>query len=338
MKPLALLLLTLATFAQAEPVKLIFDTDIGNDVDDALALGIIHNLQKRGHCELLAVTVTKDHPQAAAFVDAINTFYGRPDVPIGVVRDGSTREPGKFNLLADEKNADGCLRYPHDLLSGRDAPEAVGLLREILAKQADGSVALVQVGFFSNFARLLDSTPDRHSPLSGRDLIQKKVRVLSIMAGAFQTINFNTRYIEYNVKLDIPAAQKLAKEWPSPIVWSGYEIGIAAAYPHESIERDYEYVAHHPLKEAYYLYNPPPHDRPTWDPTAALYAIMPERGYFELSPAGAVTVDADGATVFRPAKNGKGRDRYLVLNDVLSARVREAIVQLSSEPPAGPPK
>lgn len=333
MKPI-LLLLTLATFAKAEPVKLIFDTDIGNDVDDVLALGMIHTLQKRGHCELLAVTVTKDHPQAAAFVDAINTFYGQPNVPIGVVREGSAPEPGKFNLLADEKNADGSLRYPHDLLSGKAAPEAVGLLREILAKQADDSVSLVQVGFFTNFARLLDSPPDQHSPLSGRELIQKKVRVLSIMAGAFQTINFNTRYSEYNVRIDIPAAQKLAKEWPGPIVWSGYEIGIATAYPHVSIERDYEYVPHHPLKEAYYLYNPPPHDRPTWDPTAALYAILPDRGYFELSPAGAVTVDADGATVFRPAKNGKGRDRYLVLNDVLSARVREAIVQLSSEPPA----
>lgn len=46
----------------AEPVRLIFDTDIGNDVDDALALGVIHALQSRGECELLAVTVSKDHP------------------------------------------------------------------------------------------------------------------------------------------------------------------------------------------------------------------------------------------------------------------------------------
>ena len=59
--------------SQAAPVKLIFDTDMGNDVDDLMALCMIHNLQKRGACELLAVTVTKDHPQAAAFVEAPST-------------------------------------------------------------------------------------------------------------------------------------------------------------------------------------------------------------------------------------------------------------------------
>lgn len=333
-KPLLFTLLATASLTQATPVKLIFDTDMGNDVDDVMALEMIHNLQKRGACELLAVTVTKDHPQAAAFVDAVNTFHGYPDVPIGVVKGGATPEAGKFNKLADEKNEDGSFRYPHDLLSGNDAPEAVGLIRKLLAAQPDQSVALAQVGFFTNFARLLDSKGDEHSPLSGRDLIKQKVTVLSIMAGAFQTVNWETRHLEYNVVKDVPAAQKLAVHWPTPIVWSGYEIGVAAAYPHVSIERDFEYVKHHPLKEAYYAYNPPPHDRPTWDPTAVLYAIYPDRGYFDLSPAGGVTVEDNGATWYRPSKDGKGRHRYLVLSPVQAARVREAIVQLCVEPPA----
>jgi inosine-uridine nucleoside N-ribohydrolase len=339
MKPLvvlALLLAALSGAAPAAPVKLIFDTDMGNDVDDAMALCMIHSLQKRGAVELLAVTITKDHPQAAAFVDAVNTFYGYPDVPIGVVKGGATPEPGKFNLLAAAKNPDGSLRYPHDLKSGADAPEAVGLLRRLLAAQPDASVALVQVGFFTNFARLLDSKPDHHSPLSGRDLIAKKVKVFSIMAGAFQTVNWNTRHLEYNVVKDVPAAQAIAKRWPSPLIWSGFEIGVAAAYPHVSIERDFEYVPHHPLKEAYYLYNPPPHDRPTWDPTALLYAVHPDRGYFDLSPAGTVTVEDNGATWYRPGKDGKGPHRFLVMSPAQAARVREAIVQLCVEPPARP--
>jgi inosine-uridine nucleoside N-ribohydrolase len=333
---LTLLFATSCAVATAAPVKLVFDTDMGNDVDDLMALCMIHNLQKRGACELLAVTVTKDHPQAAAFVDAVNTFYGRPDVPIGVVRHGAAPEPGKFNLLADARNDDGSLRYPHDLKSGADAPEAVGLIRRLLAAQPDASVALVQVGFFTNFARLLDSKPDEHSPLAGRDLIAKKVKLLSIMAGAFQTVNWNTRHLEYNVVKDVPAAQALAKRWPAPVVWSGYEIGVAAAFPHGVIESDLDYVAHHPLKEAYYLYSPPPHDRPTWDPTALLYAVYPDRGYFDLSPAGTVTVEDNGATWFRPAKDGKGPHRFLVMSPAQTARVREAIVQLSVEPPAGP--
>ena len=331
---LSAFLCVLAGIAQAEPVKFIFDTDMGNDVDDLMALAMINNLHSRGTCELLAVTVTKDHPQAAAFVDAVNTFYGHPNIPIGVVHDGAAKEAGKFNKLADEKNADGSFRYPHDLLSGKDAPEATGLIRKILAAQPDHSVTIAQVGFFTNLARLLDTKGDEHSPLSGRDLIAQKVKVLSIMAGAFQTVNYDTRHLEYNVKLDVPAAQKLAKEWPSPMVWSGYEIGVAAAYPHVVIEQDLNYVPHHPLKEAYYLYNPPPHDRPTWDPTAVLYALMPDRGYFDLSPPGNVTVEQDAATLFRPGKGGKGNHRFLIMNAEQTARVREVIVQLSVQPPS----
>ena len=275
-----------ACTVSAAPVKVIFDTDVGNDVDDVLALSVLHALQSRGECELLAVTITKPDELAGPFVNAVNTFYGRPDVPIGVVKGGATPEPGKFNLLADAKNEDGSLRYPHDLMSGNDAPEATGLIRTLLAAQPDNSVTLVQVGFFTNFKRLLESQPDAHSPLSGRELIMKKVKVLSIMAGAFQTVNWDTRYLEYNVVKDVPAAQALAKSWPSPVVFSGYEIGVAAAFPHEVIERDFEYVKHHPLKEAYCLYNPPPHDRPTWDPTALLYAVYPERGYFDQDDLG----------------------------------------------------
>jgi inosine-uridine nucleoside N-ribohydrolase len=322
MKPLLLSLL-FSSLATAAPVKLIFDTDMGNDIDDLMALSMIHSLQKRGACELLAVTITKDHPQAAAFVDAVNTFYGYPDTPIGVVRDGAAKEPGKFNLLAD--------KYPHDLKSGADAPEAGALIKEILAKQPDGSVVIAQVGFFTNLARLMDDP-------AAKDLIAKKVKVLSLMAGAFQTVRFDTRHLEYNVKLDIPAAQKLAKDWPTPMVWSGFEIGVAAAFPHVAIEQDLNYVEHHPLKEGYYLYNPPPHDRPTWDPTSVLYAIYPDRGYFDLSPAGEVTVEEDAATLFRPNKNGKGKHRYLIMNPEQTERVREAIVQLSVEPPASAAK
>lgn len=320
--------------AQAEPLKLIFDTDMGNDTDDVMALCMIHNLQSRGAVELLAVTITKDHPQAAAFVDAVNTFYGRPDTLIGVVKGGATPEPGKFNLLAEAKNEDGSLRYPHDLMSSSDAPEATGLIRKLLAAQPDNSVALVQVGFFTNFQRLLESQPDAASPLNGRDLIAKKVKVFSVMAGAFQTVNWDTRHLEYNVVKDVPAAQKLAKEWPSPVVWSGFEIGVAAAFPHEVVARDFGYVKHHPLKEAYYLYSAPDHDRPTWDPTALLYAIYPDRGYFDLSPAGKVTVEDDGATWYRPSRDGKGPHRYLVMRPEQAARVREAIVQLCVAPPA----
>ena len=316
--------------ALAEPVRIIYDTDIGNDVDDVLALAMLHSLMTRGDCDLLAVTVTKSAAQAGPFVDAVNTFYGRPDLPIAVIRRPNTPEPGKFLPLADAL-ADGRPRYPHDLKASAEAADPNQLLRKLLSQQPDNSLALVQVGFFSNFAALLDTPGDESSPLTGKELVKQKVKLLSIMAGSFQTMEHNNHYLEYNVKIDVPAAQKLAKEWPTPIVWSGFEIGIAVPYPHESIERDYNYVPHHPVKESYVLYNPPPHDRPTWDLTAVLYAVHPDRGYFDLSPPGAVTVENDGFTRFQP--KAKGRDRFLIMSDLQAARVREALVQLSSQPP-----
>jgi len=318
-----------------QPVKLIFDTDMGNDIDDAMALAVIHTLERRGACELLAVTSTKDHPKSAAFIDALNTFYGRPDVPIGAVRDGVTPEIGKFLPLADLKNEAGDLLYPHDLRSGADAPEAVDLLRKTLAAQPDGSVTIAQVGFFTNLARLLESKPDEHSPLAGAQLIEKKVKQLVIMAGAFQTIRYRTQYIEYNVMKDIPSAQRFAENWTAPIVWSGFEIGIAADYPWQSVMEDFEYAQPHIIKEGYLAYVPEkPHNRPTWDLTAVLHAVYPERGYFELSPPGEVTITDEGVTVFDPRKGKGKRDRYLIMDDVQTARVREALVQLTSAAPS----
>ncbi len=319
--------------AQAQPgppVPVIFDTDMGNDVDDALALGMLHALESRGRCKLLAVTLTKDHPLAGPFVDAVNTFYRRPEIPVGAVRNGPTPEDSKFLPLAAAKN-DGRLRYPHRLFDGRDAPEAVSLLRQLLAGQPDHSVRLVQVGFSTNFVRLLASPADAASPLTGRELISQKVHSLAIMAGAFTAIDGNQRYREYNVIKDIPAAKIIAHDWPTPNTWSGFEIGIAAPYPANSIDRDYAYVPHHPLAEAYRLYEPPPHNRPTWDLTAALYAVCPDDGYFDLSPPGTVHVEDDGFTRFEPGANG--RQRYLILRESQRSRLIEALVQLSSQPP-----
>ncbi|EMI19656.1 inosine/uridine-preferring nucleoside hydrolase [Rhodopirellula maiorica SM1] len=309
-----------------DPVPLIFDTDIGNDVDDVLALGMIHALQSRGECELLAVTITKDHELAAPFVDAVNTFYGRGDIPIGVCRSGVTNTAGRFNVLASQQD-NGKLRYPHDLASGNDAPDAVAVLRKSLVDADDGSVVIAQVGFSTNLANLLSSKADDVSPLSGAELVQQKVRLLSIMAGAF-----TDSHKEYNLIKDIPSAKKIVNDWPTPIVWSGYAVGKSLLYPHQSILTDYGYVDHHPLAEAYILYQPPPHDRPTWDLTSVLYGVRPNHGYFELSEPGKVQMADDGVTTFDAAANG--RDRYILVREDLRPKVLEALQLLSSQPPS----
>ncbi len=150
------------------------------------------------------------------------------------------------------------------------------------------------------------------------------------MAGAFTLIN-GQEHPEYNVTQDIPAAQQLVAQWPVEMIFSGFEIGLAIPYPAMSIEREFAYVPHHPLAEAYQLYEPTPHERPTWDLTSVLWAIRPDYGYFDLSPRGQVAFNDEGFTTFQ--ENTAGKHRYLIANDIQKARVREALALLTSQPP-----
>jgi inosine-uridine nucleoside N-ribohydrolase len=284
-------------------------------------------LERRGECRLLGVTLTKDNPWAAPFVDLVNTFYGRGDVPIGIVRNGKTPEDGTFiRAIAEKKGPGGSLLYPRKLSDARSAPEAVALIRRLLAAQADQSVVIAQVGFSTNLARLLDSPGDEASPLGGRDLVARKVRLLSIMGGALPPL-----VAEYNIRVDLAASTKVFSEWPTAVVASGFEIGEAVLYPAVSIENDFGYVEHHPVADAYRAYKKMPYDRPTWDLTAVLYAARPERGYFNVSPPGTIRVDSEGFTRYTPEKNGK--HRFLTLTAEQRVRTQEALVQLASEPP-----
>jgi inosine-uridine nucleoside N-ribohydrolase len=326
-RPLLGLALGLAVTAQAKPVRVIFDTDVGNDVDDALALAMLHAFQSRGECQLLAVTLTKDNPYAVAFADVINTFYGRGEIPIGRVKNGKTPEPGNFlRAVVEARDAQGALLYPRRLAADAAVPEAVALLRKTLAAQPDGSVVLVQVGFFTNYARLLESAPDEFSPLAGRELVARKVRLLSTMAG-----RFFDKGKEYNVFVDAPASQKVFNDWPTPLYASPWELGDSLKYPAVSIERDYTYVAHHPVTEAYRHYMKFPYDRPTWDLTSVLFAVRPDRGYFTVSEPGKITSDAAGKTTFAPDPQGK--HYILSATPEQKARTLEALILLSSQPP-----
>ena len=297
---MAAVLMEVLPVSAAEAPGLIFDTDICGDCDDVLALGMIHALQSRGACKLLAVTVSVDNDLAAPFVDAVNTFYGRGDIPIGVVGKGGVVEQSKYLGLVEEKEDDGRYRYPHNLPLGQGrAPRDARFSARSLAAQPDQSVVIAQVGFSTNLARLLDIgrrrilDPFRHragqaqgqaAVAHGRRLpADRRQRELSGIQRRCGTSR---------------AARSSPSDWPTPMVFSGFEIGIALPYPATSIERDYGYVPHHPLAEAYIRYIPPPHNRPTWDLTAVLFAVLGDRGYFDVSPRGRATIHKDGSCRF----------------------------------------
>jgi len=308
-----------------EPVRIIFDTDMGNDVDDAIALATLHAFESRGEARILAVTITKDNRWAAPYVDLLNTYYGRPGIPLGMVRNGKTPEDGSYlAVVAGKQRPGGALLYPRKVTPESTVPDAVTVLRQTLAAQPDGSVVIVQVGFSTNLARLLDSPADDISPLAGGELAKGKVRLLVAMAGRFADTE-----LEYNIEKDIPAAQKLFAEWPTPIVVSPFELGAETTYPAFRVDRDFRYAADHPLADAYRTYQKMPYDEPLWDPTAALYAVWPDAGYFTAGPEGRVSVDDKGVTTFAA---GGGQTRILSANAEQRARIVEAVAALASQP------
>ena len=327
---LALALFHLPVFADP-PTRIVFDTDIAGDVDDVLALAMLHALADRRECTIEAVTVSKTHPLNGPMVDAVNTFYGRPDVPIGVTKGQYPRESKYLDLVT--RTSDGKEVYPHDLARSSDAPDAVQVLRNVLAKAPPRSITIVPVGLAVNLADLLESAPDATSPLSGRQLVRQKVKLVSVMAGAFSPVNGNQRYLEANVRNDVSSMQRFVANWPEevPVVWSDFNIGIRARYPRESIERDFRYRQDHIVRESYLLHSGPDHDRPSWDLTSVLYAVRPTAGYFDVSAAGRVKIADDGFTTF--TESAAGPHRYLQMNEIQAARVVEVQRTLVSQPP-----
>ncbi len=310
--------------------KIIFETDIGNDVDDALALDMLYKYMDAGDIDLLGIMINKEGVYSPEYTDIMNTWYGYPDVPIGIVLNGADCENDATNyakcvsLMEDEY---GSPLFHRSLKDDSKLPEAHVLYRKILAKQPDHSVTIVSVGFSTNLARLLDTPADDISPLTGKELVVSKVKLLCTMAGCFN----NPDLFEYNIVKDIPSAKKVFAEWPTPVVTSPFEVGIAINYPATSIENDFKWALAHPMVEAYKCYLEMPYDRPTWDLTSVLYSVEGS-SYFSISPAGKIDVTDKGATTFTVDENGNRY--YLMVDSVQAQNIKHHFIGLINRQPA----
>ena len=300
----------------------IFETDMGNDIDDALALDLLYKYMDQGKIKLLAVMTNKEGAGSAHFIDIMNTWYGYPKIPIGIIRNGAEcKHPNDYALAVSNMKINGKPAFKTTIKDFTKLPDAEQLYRKILSKQSDHSVVIISVGFSTNLARLLDTKPDSYSPLNGRELIEKKVKFFSLMAG-----NFDQRHLtEYNVVKDITACAKLFKESPVPIVTSPFELGEAVQYPGKSIENDFGWTTRHPMVEAYKAYAKMPYDRPTWDLTAVLEVLEPGK-FMTQSPKGTIVVDEKGHTNFTQEANGL--HSYLTITPEQGKRIKQFFVEI----------
>ena len=313
------------------PKKVIFETDLGNDIDDALALDMLYKYMDADSLDLLAISINKPGTAPAVYADIMNRWYGYPDIPVTILREGADCETDAVNYAAaaSAMGSDNMEPlFPREIESIGSLPLPEKEYRRILAASGDSSVTVISTGFFTNLAKLLETGPDECSPLTGRELVARKVRSMCCMAGCFN----DTIPAEYNVKKDIPAARKVFDEWPGEIVASPFELGFSIRYPAESIENDFCWTSAHPMVEAYKVYRPMPYSRQTWDLTAVLYAMEPDAGYFNVSPAGRISVDEAGHTVFEAVPGGQ--HRYLMVDGPQKRRIRSRFISLITRRPA----
>lgn len=309
-----------------EAVKVIFDTDMGNDIDDALALDMLYKYMDEGKVELLGITSNKEEPQSVEFIDIMNTFYGYPDIPIGKITDGADCD--RVNSYTSQIASD--ISYHRSVADYGGLPESVELMRQLLSQEKDGDVIIIAVGFSTNLQRLMASGPDKYSDLDGMDLIRTKVRHLYMMAGEFE--DENGKSAEYNIRIDRDAAADVFDSWPTPVTTSPFEVGSKMLYPVSSILNDFDYAGKHPLAEAYKVYKPMPYDRQMWDPSAVLYAIEHDKGYFTTGGKGKITVDGNSMTWFERTETGK--HEYLKLNDSAAPAALTRMMEVITSVPA----
>ena len=280
----------------AAPLRVIFDTDMGNDVDDPLALDMLYKAVDRGEIILLGILSSKDTEFSPRYIDMMNTWYGYPEIPVGRVRDGVVLKRDDYARAVCESGL-----FPRSRRD-RDYGDPVTLYR-----------------------RLLESRGDKYSPLDGIELVKRKVKFCSVMGGSFG----DKPRAEYNIVNDIPNAKRLFALCPVPVAVVSLELGKTVNYPGASIETDFAWAGKHPMVEGYKAYRKMPYDRPTWDMMSVLYVLRPEM--FGVSEPGIICVDDQGYTYFTPTPRRKHTVLTLTPGQQ-DAVLRFFVRELSSKP------
>ena len=261
-------------------LKIIFDTDMHTDCDDAGALAVLHALADRGECEILAAMCSTKDPQAAAAIDAINTYYGRPDIPIGIILN---RHGVKMASKYTERLA---VDFPNDF-DERMAKDAVELYRSVLERQPDSSVVIVTVGYLTNIKDLLQ-LPARPGQLSGVDLVKRKVIKWVCMGGNFigRPAVDDLALGNENFIRDPVSTYYAIHNWPSKLVFVGREV-CSVPSGLEVGEKLNSTPLNNPVRKAYELwFNGKAGNRHVADLVSVLYAVRGLRDYWDIEENG----------------------------------------------------
>ncbi|RNI29047.1 carbohydrate-binding protein [Rufibacter latericius] len=235
-------------------VNLILDLDIISDSDDAGALAVVHSLIRSGEVNVLAMMITVSYPYSARATDAINTYYGLPNIPIGTLRDNTLLSTGGwYNHIS--------ANYPHDLVN---APNATTLYKQILSRQPDKSVVIATIGPLRNIDNLMASP-------GGMDLIRRKVKRLVTAGGRIK--EDGSSGTSFNFKMSAASTQRVINNWPVEAWFVPNQVGDKIATGNRLLAAKSN---SNPVRRAYEIaknrYNGPDF-RPSWDQMGVLIAV-----------------------------------------------------------------
>ncbi len=238
---------------ETNPKRVIFEADMCTDVDDVGALAVLHALADNGEAEILAISYNEVHPSGAGTICAINTWYNRGDIPIGIYK-GNLADPDESSYLESV-----AANFPHDLPTV-PTPSSLEVYLQVLSEQPDNSVTIISVGFLNNLYDLLKANPD---------LIAQKVTELVVMALLIDD-PYNT--VRHDL---IDKSAYVIRNWPTPLVISQHGETVHTG------ARLGETPAENPVREAYYRrFNGQYKGRSSWDQIAVLYGVRGLGDYF----------------------------------------------------------
>ncbi len=176
--------------------KILLDTDIGTDVDDAVCLAY---LLSQPDCELLGITTVMGEAYKRASLASVLCRMAGRDIPIYPGAEEPMQVPSK-QTAAPQPAA--LPRWPHQTAFPRG--QAVDFLRRTI-RQYPGEVVLVAIAPLTNVGTLFASDPEVAGLLKG----------LVLMGGVFNLASPDSHRVESNVAGD-PHAAEIVYRAPVP--------------------------------------------------------------------------------------------------------------------------
>ena len=299
--------------------NIIFDTDLGGDCDDVVALDLLLSAHKAGECRLLGVCSSFRCLSAPGCIHEILRQHGCADIPVAHIGDVSQALPHEDLYAPAVVKKFGRA----DTADYATTPEAVRLLRQLLA--AHDHVTIVVTGPFTNISGLMASEADEFSPLNGMELMRAAVDELVLTGCSFCHENGRNPepdfiledgtlkpICEWNVYCDIPAARHILCSCPVPVACCPIELGY-------NILSGGEMCAHGrgetPDSLCMLVHGAGETGQHSWDPIAALYALCGTRPRFYRTVKGRIILDGDGVAHF-DSQHGGG---HVIIHRAMSA-------------------